>query len=361
MKRYLTFYILFLSLFALNAQEVKLTIETTAGGLKDAMTEEQRETVTDLTLTGSMNDADFYFIRDNIVQLISLNMEKVKVDTIPEKAFYKSGIQKFVIPEDRVYVKCYAFKTSYEMRGTVFIIGHFPKIESHVFDNNYLEISDDNPYCKMDIYSGGVYSLDGKIFYYFGTSGYLDIEEGTEIIESFAFDSKYIESVSFPSTLKLIKTNAFYEIKPLYYNGVTQDLRFISYASIPPVLEKNAFNGDQFSKFDLFVPSGKTEDYKQADLQWSKFNSIVDGDPNLSSVEKHSLQTLFVSEGSSGLIIHSQKQLMQIQVNALSGENYYQSNVQGTEASIPAINGKNIYVLKVIFEDHTVEYLKIRL
>ena len=71
MKKSILFISTMLACITMQAQTT-LTIETTPGELKNVMTQEQIQSVEDLTLTGGMNKEDFYFIRDQLVKLKSI-------------------------------------------------------------------------------------------------------------------------------------------------------------------------------------------------------------------------------------------------------------------------------------------------
>lgn len=74
-----------------------------------------------------------------------------------------------------------------------------------------IEVDKDNKsYCSID---GVLYSRDHKVLYAYPNKhgNIYEIPEGVEIIEKFAFkDCDIIEMLMFPSTIKLIKINAFY-------------------------------------------------------------------------------------------------------------------------------------------------------
>ena len=87
MKKTITLISTMFACMVMQAQTT-LTIETTPGELKNVMTQEQIQSVEDLTLTGGMNKEDFYFIRDQLVKLKSINIKQIEVDTIPVNALF---------------------------------------------------------------------------------------------------------------------------------------------------------------------------------------------------------------------------------------------------------------------------------
>lgn len=353
MKRFITLSTLFLFVMAIHAQN-QITIETTAGELKNVLTEEQKQTVTYLTLTGSMDDSDFYTIRDEMPELKILDMRKVVVDSIPVKAFYESSFDKCTLPESLVYIGDSAFLGSIER---TYITKRFPKLGKAVF-NDLVIPTEDNEYCRLDdTESYIIYSMDGKIVY-LSKGLYSFIEEGTEVIESHAFDQIHMYKVYFPSTLKLIKEHAFSNIEPNFpIGGYGRRGKFIFNAEIPPTLEKNAFATDKLSFFTLVVPDGKEDLYKQADPQWSKFRNIVE----VSEItnQKKSSCPIILTQDAEGITIKSDKKISKFQVCTLSGACCYSQNEVGTDTYIPKFNHKGVYIFKAVFEDDSLCYLKI--
>ena len=368
MKRHLTFYILFLSLFALNAQEVKLTIETTAGGLKDAMTEEQRETVTDLSLTGSMNDADFYFIRDEMPKLENLDIKQVKVDTIPPKALYNKRLLKVILPINMKYIDNEAF--SYASQEII-LTGDFPRLGAKAFYEGkftHLSISEDNKYC---ISIGlGIYSSDGKILYYFNDNGFgfseddriiRVVEEGTEIIASRAFDNCLILQATFPSSLKKIEEHAFENARSFGIAGWPNDYpkpELLFQSAVPPVLAKDVLRENaMFGIFYLIVPKGSIPVYKDADEQWNLFMEILDSGSDVQFQRMTGLRT-FRNENS--IFVSSDKVIGKLSLLDMQGHPVYKSKEKSNRMEIP-VSLDGIYLLEVIYIDDTTEIIKLNI
>jgi hypothetical protein len=109
MKKLLLLFICVLNLALLQAQTTK-TLNLTAGALSTALTASEIATITNLTLTGTIDARDFKTIRDNMSLLASINLSGVTVvaytgthgtastnsviypaNTIPEYCFFNPG------------------------------------------------------------------------------------------------------------------------------------------------------------------------------------------------------------------------------------------------------------------------------
>jgi hypothetical protein len=88
--------------FMLNAQVSKTVNITTAGTLSTALTENELSTVANLTVTGNINDDDFFTIRDKCIALEILDIGGASVvgNSIPYRAFYGcAGLSSIILPE----------------------------------------------------------------------------------------------------------------------------------------------------------------------------------------------------------------------------------------------------------------------
>ena len=148
-----------------------LTIETTPGELKNVMTQEQIQNVEDLTLTGGMNKEDFYFIRDQLVKLKSINMKQIEVDTIPVNALFGKELETIVLPIHIKYIDENALNTN----ARIYLTGPYPKRAAYIGGISFI-LSNDNIYCKKT--ENGIFSSDGKILYEAFENYKLYFEEG---------------------------------------------------------------------------------------------------------------------------------------------------------------------------------------
>ena len=287
MKKTITLISTMFACMVMQAQTT-LTIETTPGELKNVMTQEQIQSVEDLTLTGGMNKEDFYFIRDRLMTLKNLNLKLTTVDTIPKNALLNRKLSIIILPIQIGYIEENAFKSLENEYTTIYLTGPYPKRGAYIFDyDDYgpkmsFQISKDNIYCKK-VFNNSILSSDGKVLYEADNEMILSFEEGLEIIESYAFVDAMVKSFRFPSSLRLIKENAFYNLEWLYITSYYYETPIITLeSSTPPILEKNAFvmghTGVEIGS-NLIVPFGSIKKYRKADPQWNNIFYIEESEP----------------------------------------------------------------------------------
>ena len=243
----------------LVAQESSLTIHVTPGRLKDAMTEEQMKTVTSLILTGSLNDDDFYIIRDNMPRLRDLDMESLEVETIPYKAFYESHISSIVLPKELKYIRDSAFYDICDLRLT--FTGSFPFLGNNIFsllDNIDYEIGLNNS--DLQIIGGSVYSSDGSILHLGERLIAGDfIANGTKTIGSHAFEGCTVRGmyIYVPASVDYIKDYAFSNMQQVLPTRSEELYGYFQCLSpVPPMLDKHVFYKENIGDCVLEVPLG---------------------------------------------------------------------------------------------------------
>lgn len=123
---------LFLTLpfFTLSAQVGKTMFVPKAGTLKAQFTEEEAKTITNLTLTGTINAKDFKALRDDFIQLATLDISNADIrlyvgkdgtypestyvypmECVPAYAFYnKKSLNKIILSADIKNIEDRAFK-----------------------------------------------------------------------------------------------------------------------------------------------------------------------------------------------------------------------------------------------------------
>lgn len=79
MKIRLYLFLLFLCINSLLQAKVSKTINFTAGNLYASLTETERNSITKLTITGSIDARDFKTMRDNMPLLAELDLNEVTI------------------------------------------------------------------------------------------------------------------------------------------------------------------------------------------------------------------------------------------------------------------------------------------
>jgi outer membrane protein OmpA-like peptidoglycan-associated protein len=175
-----------LSLGFISAQNVQKIVSVVPGGLHKAMSQAERETVTHLILTGSIDACDFKTMRDNMRALKVVDLSKVsiaaysgdkgtehnaakyKANTIPQNAFFNSssGIGKRTIAEvifppklegigEKAFYNCSNFET-------VTIPASVTNIGSEAFSRcpKLMQVTAENPKPITNLGKGVFYGID---------------------------------------------------------------------------------------------------------------------------------------------------------------------------------------------------------
>ncbi|RHR82162.1 hypothetical protein DWW69_01925 [Bacteroides sp. AF16-49] len=331
-----------------------LTIETTPGELKNVMTQEQIQNVEDLTLTGGMNKEDFYFIRDQLVKLKSINMKQIEVDTIPVNALFGKELETIVLPIHIKYIDENALNTN----ARIYLTGPYPKRAAYIGGISFI-LSNDNIYCKKT--ENGIFSSDGKILYEAFENYKLYFEEGLEIIETYAFVNVGVRDYRFPKTLKVIKEKAFYNLDwliPVSFMDYS-DPTIIMKAKEPPVLGENAFvmSDEQYCEYPLSVPEGCIEIYRNADPQWKIFR-IREGDQP-QGIESVSTPNLSITRSGNSWILNGEKNISKIEIFSTIGALIFSSKCNDTQVEIPMGKTSEVVYARVLYADNTTEVIKL--
>ena len=353
MKKSILFISTMLACITMQAQTT-LTIETTPGELKNVMTQEQIQSVEDLTLTGGMNKEDFYFIRDQLVKLKSINMKQIEVDTMPVNALFGKELETIVLPIHIKYIDENALNTN----ARIYLTGPYPKRAAYIGGISFI-LSNDNIYCKKT--ENGIFSSDGKILYEAFENYKLYFEEGLEIIETYAFVNVGVRDYRFPKTLKVIKEKAFYNLDwliPVSFMDYS-DPTIIMKAKEPPVLGENAFvmSDEQYCEYPLSVPEGCIEIYRNADPQWKIFR-IREGDQP-QGIESVSNPNLSIIRSGNSWILNGEKNISKIEVFSTIGAIIFSTKCNDTQVEIPMGKTCEVVYARILYADNTTEVIKL--
>lgn len=249
---------------------------TTPGALGETITAAGKNPakIRNLKVTGQVNADDFYYMRDNMDILESINMKEAKIvatadwgeDVIPQQAFNgKKSLVNFVFPEKVVEIKVGAFSGT-TLSGPLILPDDVKSIGSEAFNatniasiqfSNALEDIGNNAFsnCKSStgdlIFPESVKHIGSYAFYECGNyNGRLILPDELEIIEDHTFHrtGKFQGDLIIPETCRSIGVWAFTQTSfsgGLLLNNVTE-------------IGEWAFWSCQF-KGNLNIPEGVTE------------------------------------------------------------------------------------------------------
>lgn len=231
------------------------TVNCTAGGLSSLLTAEELSTVTDLTITGTIDARDFKTMRDNMPLLSNLDISDVKVmqyiggdgtelddnalyleDAIPQYAFWdynvevaKTSLISIKFPVSIKNIGPYAFNECSNLEGTLIIPQLVTKIDHSAFRKcigltgtlelpPLMETIGDYAFSSCTGFSGSLI-IPNKVttigeYAFFNCNGFdgtLTIGTEVDSIKEFAFRqcSGFNGSLIIPNSVTYIGVNAF--------------------------------------------------------------------------------------------------------------------------------------------------------
>ncbi len=336
MKRILLFTMMAVATMAATAQEATVNVDTIR--LENAFTEEQKSTLTKLTVTGTMSAEDYRFIReDNLVNMEVLNLRDATIDSIPRKAFYNwksknayKGVL-IVLPKEISHIGDSAFANR-NMMLAFEVTGNFPTQGNHIlaFDasNLYLLanwlVAPDNTVLRTINDDGGykhICSLDSTVLYKSDEiyEHHATIPEGVKIIAAHAYEDMMVVSIIMPESLDYIGDYAFNTLKstPVPTCCVSYDEPYmICMAKTPPRLGYKALNfQNQFEFYPLFVPDESLDLYRN-NKEWSEAFTTFYGsvmiypvsefnESNFRDIDEVAMKNTIVSYNGSNINIQS--------------------------------------------------------
>ena len=296
-------------LYGQDDDNTHVTVHVGEHRLSDLLTDEQRSSVTHLTVTGTLEKDDYAFLRSYVLgHLDELNLRDTDIDTIPEGALkYMKDFSRIVLPFNIKHLEENSVVFDY-IDGTIEVSGNYPTCGKNFFCG--FDVSKDNPYCRrvdssVAIYGGSysIYSIDGETLYYkndiekSGKNTYWwKVAEGTKRINATTCRSQIIDNnfnFVFPESLESIGDYAFEGLSVVfptcstksssssyYYPNGSQVASIICEAINPSVLGVGVFDGvfdngysENFDVFELYVPEESIDKYRNA-KGWRNFKSL---------------------------------------------------------------------------------------
>jgi hypothetical protein len=225
-------FLLFSIVFAIgiNAQVYK-TVTISAGGLHDALTAQELTTVTNLTINGSLNAADFVTMRDEITALSTIDLSGATLDAnkIPDEAFYfptpkvgKLSLTQVILPTSVTTIGDYAFYGCYNL-ATINFPSSLRTIGSWSFADCHSLIFDPN--LPSSLTSMGV-----GAFVHCHSLPAVNIPSSITYIDNWTFAACFnLSSVTIPSSVTAIYNNAFKNCQHLPSITIPSTVNYLGY------------------------------------------------------------------------------------------------------------------------------------
>lgn len=235
-----------------------------AGTLKECITAANKDytKLQNLKITGEINSADFFFMRDEMSKLQSLNLKEVKIkasgykeNEIPDEAMKeKNTLLRIVLPDRLVRIGADAFSGCKSLLGSLFI----PE---------------------------GVKEIGKGAFYWCNSLNSLTLPSTLETIgnSTFMYCSSFTSELLLPAKLKHIGDNAFWGNENLY--GELYLPNQLSY------LGEGAFLGCRSISGSLSIPQTITEIKNNTFHSCSGFNGTLHLHDGITSIGEHAFYT----------------------------------------------------------------------
>jgi len=219
------------SVFCLQAQLAK-TIDVTSSGTLSALLGSDKNLVTDLTLTGTINDADFQTIKEmNLLKDLDMSAVNIENGKIPSKSFENKVLNSIILPRSLKIVGPDAFINMTTSRLDFTTCTQLEELGHYAFkdiklNTNILDFSQCASLVRfMESFGSGSFTgygghvilprnlkvLPSRTFAYF--KGSVDLPPSLEDIQYTAFiGSQPASPLVFPASLKKIGDDAFQDM-----------------------------------------------------------------------------------------------------------------------------------------------------
>ena len=377
MKRIFLFIVIMLAgvLLQMSAQE-SVTVHVAGQSLESLLTEEQKQSVRSLTVTGTLAEADYAYLRSGLLnQLDTLNLRRAEIDTIPTKAFYcelsdKKPIRRIILPEHLKHLA----DSSLWVKGDgleLELTGEFPSNGKNVYFTSgrwWVEIKPSVDNKSYKVVDDILYSSDGRVLYHANYPGVVGIADGVHVICSNAFESAFVQvPCVVPSTVDSIGDRAFANLQLAFdFSGTRHDNNaYIVFQSLtPPRLGTDVFLNDlheeQFLFKSVYVPDESLDLYLKTD----GWKDVVSGGISIPLKVEPLLKDVYISvlqDGETFRLV-SQKTMTVISFYDAIGRLLLNKTVNSDEATIPkSVFNSSLVIVKVNFADGTTETLKLQL
>lgn len=252
--------------YTIIEEEVSLTLDVETPGTLVTMISDAGlnvNLVTHLTLTGTINDADFKILREKMPLLFSLNLEGLENTSLPDGAFSENTTLTYVVlPSVLDTLGADVFNECISLSMPLVFPNGLMTIGASAFAG-----------CKGMFgeveFPLSLVSVEGSAFSQCeNLRGDLNLPEGLLSLGGFAFyNCKGFSSVYIPESLQSIAYYAFYSMDNV------QLVRCMSQA--PPEVGSSCFNGIDMDVCRLEVPKGSLDTFSIA-AEWEDFMNVYE-------------------------------------------------------------------------------------
>lgn len=350
----------FFSTVITYAQVYKTVNVETAGTLSSLLTDEEKNTVTDLTVTGNLNASDFPTMKAmKAIVVIDLSGASIENNTIPDNAFTGNlsigTLSKVTVPNTIKTIGQLAFAQF----GQLFSF-NFPAdletIGAGAFGQNSKLTINQLPeklksigknafnrslgFSEIIIPATVTEIADGAFQNCSDLKKVTILSTDSVTIGQSAFMRSGLKTVTLPATLKTLTKYAFREntsLTDLYCNRVK-----------PLSITSDVFQGTTLANDTLYVPASSVSTYDAATV-WKDFGttkSIGEVTTDIDAITNKESADLYFS--NDALIVKNLTGSATLTLTDLSGKMLLRTTVSSSDVSLPLSGwSKGIYIVKI--------------
>lgn len=377
MKRniYLVFFLL--SSVVVSAQTVSKSLNVSvAGTLSTLLTADQKNTVTNLTLTGTIDARDVKCMRDELISLKVIDISGATIaaytgtggtlsssatyaaNQIPEYAFSFSSTSKgkitltnILLPSNLTSLANYAFwectgLLEIKIPNTVTTLGEgtfkgCTNLASASLGNSVTKIDNTAFYRCYALTSivipGSVTQIGSSAFYLCGNLASINIPNSVKSIGNFAFEGcGWATEINLGSGIENIGTEAFKDCLSVKSVSINRP--------VGPIINSSTFSGMKKWEVLFEVPVSRSPNYTSAP-GWMEFTNIKEKSVFTAISRPEQNTSVSVLPTTNGILLNGLENKELIAVYTLTGSQVFQGRTNSNQMIIPLNKGR-IYLVK---------------
>lgn len=251
--------------------QVSKTVELTAGNLGTLLSSDEQNTVTNLTITGTMDARDFKFMRDSMPVLAEIDMSSASVEYYQGTGGPMSDTWNYEYPANKVPAHAFCVPGTYAGKTTLTSV-KLPHARAVLY-NSFWGCTN----LQTVVFPPTVTTIGDGAFRNCSSLVNMEIPPMIKSLERYVFmDCNQLSSVTLPATIESLKDNLFYNctgLRSIHIISHTPE-DFNNYLNYFGTVENMFYNVDK-EHCILYVPYGTKQLYETTN-GWKDFKNIVE-------------------------------------------------------------------------------------